>query len=515
MKKFFASKNAIPFPLFGILVFFCFFLLTCSRDQPYDGQIEGILDTHKAAGDSIMAWSQSMSYSEAAQKGVEWLRTQSNVDSCGISEDYTVWIEFEDGTGGDIIPPMEGRKAMDLKEIKDTKPSIIHTPGQGTVKPILPPIVAVLLPFDWEDPLYEYDSLKQILIEEMDPLFGVVPYRDSAVSPLLLKTGFTAYAGLVYLSTHGGISREGGVLLTGEEVTPALREFYAEDLLVGLLRQGYVNYKVYFEFTPSFVSAYWQGSGAQVVFVAACNGWQADMREAFLKKADAYCGFEGLVGGDFFPGLISNLFRPLMQDTFSLSQSYQALPEKSCPYYGATLFIGYGNGVADVILDTYLFSLDGVPLHSGGFLGASAARDNPSGGAISMPWGGRIYDDELNLVGALSIVAGCAEGEYVIGGDDYSCIIYGDTTGLYVYQVSLPFTTPEYGSLSGKITITSLDNPLGLVAGTFSGTLGWWDWENPNMPRSPDKTVQITNGRFKATVYSGGHRGVMNVRLGE
>lgn len=490
------------FFLLGLLVVFSLSVPSCSKKatepeaEPPEEETTGVLATLHAAGDSVMLWSESMPYPDAAEKGAEWLRAQENVDSCGISVDHTIWIEFEGGIGGDIIPPRE--VFSESGDLKKARPLIMRNPAQPKVKSLAPAAV-LCLPFDWEYNSGQYDSLTRILNSELCPFFVITQYPDAATSVALLKSVWSIN-GLFYFSTHGALSRSGLECLTGEKVTDELLSDYMADITLGRLRAGYIKGHEYFAITPAFVEHYWQPHpdtlAAHVVYVATCYSWEPKMTQAFLLcGADAYAGFTGLLWPEFEEELIPHLWEP-MQDTFSLKWSYEHLPS-NCEPPNDTFFIEYI--CEDIIFDRVLFTLDNVPVHSEQYL-----IRTPRHGGYTHFWMEclALRDSDLDVMGLLEIYADAyAEGTYEIAMDRDNVIYFVKEERLYhASKVGVdPVWDPD-GVIEGEIVLTSLDNPPGLATGTFSGTLGWWDTENNPYPHPPDETLVITNGRFKVTV---------------
>lgn len=491
-------------PAVGVLVTAALLVSGCSRENGPASGIDEILEVLESAGDSVAAWDLLMSEPEAAEKCVRWLRDRDVADSCGVSSDNAVWIEFPDGIGADIYPPWEiPARAVAQRTLK---PIVGHNSNQEPRARQLLYDIVVFLPFHWQYPaeMAQDDSLAQVL-GPLDPEVEVTSYRNNAAAVDELKYRLALRPSVLYICSHGCVSSKGSTFATGEEVTRTSAQKHEDDLKAGRLRLARLRRerKTYFGVTPAFIETYlfkeeltW--NVASVAYVAACNslGDNGQLAEAFLCPGlQAYCGFKGKVLLDpTVLSLLSEIWRE-MTDTVSLSRACADAPHRiqTHPTYRCTLKVLEEPFETEVIFDRLLFDLERAPLHSG--ISVAARRV-----LTGYQFGADMYDSELYYRGSFVGVVDAAEpGVYPIAADRANSLIFADSATGWLFTIDSSLIKPEWsgGQLGGTITLVTVDVPPGLVVGTFSGTLGYWDLISNPLPHPPDAVVEIEDGRFK------------------
>jgi hypothetical protein len=496
------AGKTILLMVFCLGVIFTFLTIHCGGDESADS--EQVLDVLDEAGDSIYTWSDNMSYEAAALLGLAWLQDQDIVESCGVSSDYTVWVQFTDSTGGDIYPPWE--IAASFGSGKDPGPAILRSPAQTErAKAILYDAV-VLLPFHWQygSEMDHDDSLVDIITAEMDIDFEIYSHLDTAVTVDLMKSLLASRFGIFYICTHGSITANGHEsFLIGEKVTldNVLDNF--EDLKQGNLRYGKVikGGDLYYGITTSFIDTYLYKASldpglASFVYIASCNSnANGHMANAFLCDGiQTFLGFKGLLHVDPTVLCLFDEIFGTMYDTISLQQAVDNAEHRYQSSPACTLkmneYTGFNNAT---IFNRVLCDIDGQEIHSPTWLTAVCS---PSG---SFSLDVFMYDIGQNQHGVLGIITdGYSEDAYTVEQGRGNLILYNDQATGRAYMADAIHMDPAWsgGAIEGTITYTNLDNPDYQVVGTFSGTLGYWDPANPN-PHPPDDIITITDGVFK------------------
>ena len=451
----------------------------CKADEEELETVDEILATLLEANDSlILWWSLSMDYEDAAEKTVEWLFEQDNVDTCWLWASNAIGIEFIE-LGAEIIPPQGCAKPVTSEPVLDT------TSPEAF---LLSPYALFLQPFEWEFTDQAYKEMRTLL-KKMDgaDTATIEYYKNDEVTVEVLKTEFTNTYGIIYVSSHGTVIKDDlYVLVTGEEATKELiTGDYKEDIDAGRVRVGVCGDKVYFDITPAFVTHYWIEITpiprfGTVVHFATCNSAHSSISNAFLSKAgvQAFLGFPG----DLYQYQeISHLliYNAMATEPIGLVEVFGSDTTK---WFGLKLWV-IPEG-SEFIFDRVLCELDGVSLHSDAFVVAGRIMGE---GGLSMS--AAVYDEACSQKGTITV----ATDQYAVG--DYTeTLAYASPEGkMFIYD-------PDFAELSSQISLSVVDEPKNLVRGTFSGVLGWWDPNDPNFPRPPDEKVTITNGQFHAVL---------------
>ncbi len=479
--------------------------MNCSKKsstEPEEEEIDEMISLLLETGDSISVWNGSMTYAEATLQATNFLSGHSIIDSCGISQDYTVWIEFSDGTGGDIYPIRE--LVLRSANPSSSEANITFSGRFGPRGRAIIYDVVAFLPFVWQHSalLNQADTLEKILQQELDLTMEVTAFIDSTATVDNFKHNFGT-CGINYISSHGGLVKGLPCFLTGEKATTTSKEIHQWDLTHRLLRVATVAgmKHSYFAITPEFVRLYFPHDSSQtadsmttrIVFNASCGSYADTLANAFLGPGvHAYCGFVGDRSARTECDLLSEIWRT-MQDTVTLEQACNAAPSRIQTYpVPCTLKLNQAEPGGQILFDRVIFDLNNQQFHStitvfvtkmvAGLTITADVRNN----AQAAPGTYMLFSD------------GIALGAYPISETRGNMMMFTDSASGRLYLADAIHKASEWGGdqTGGTITLTGVDLPPGLIVGTFTGTLGWWDDQNP-LPHPPDDVITIGNGRFK------------------
>jgi hypothetical protein len=466
----------------------------------------------RAVADSVYAWGERMAYEEAVGHAVAWLETCSAVESCGVSRDNTIWIEFDGPGGYDIFPPWpESSMVGDPLP----KPRVAKTPQFAPPDArFLEPAACVFLPLysEYPDHMAQDDTVKKIFRDEMQPTFTVYSYRDEECTIPFYRATFQAAGGcpITLLCGHGGISRVGGCFVSGDKVDARNRQLYAEDIGEGRLRFSIQkkDRRLQYTITPAFVRHYYQADVAgdsaahrgRMVFMGACYLADGALESAFLDKgASLYCGFTHKISVEDLGRLLPMFWRSLT-DTMSATQTIEAAPYRysrikhDAPI--CTLRAVSRSFESKLLFDRVKMTLNGEEIHSWG-------NQQTWGDEGGLHFNNLVLADESRSdKGTMSIyTSDTAAGEYLIDAShEGNSISYKTPDGVW-YHADHSGSQPEWsgGVVGGSISIERIHVPRNLVVGTFSGTLGTWT-SRGGTPHPPSSTVEVKNGRFKVVL---------------
>jgi hypothetical protein len=496
--------------LFGGVVLACSLALlvnlaSCSKKgstEPEDEEVDEMISLLLETGDSISVWSETMTYSAATSQAINFIETHTIVDSCGISQDYTIWIEFNDGTGGDIYPIREF--VLRSGHTSDSKSRIAFSDRYGPRGRAIIYDVVAFLPFVWQHSahLNQADTLAKILQQELDLTMEVTSFIDSTATVANFKYAFGT-CGINYISSHGGLVCGLPCFLTGEKVTTTSKEIHQWDLTHRLLRCATVAgmKHSYFAITPAFVRLYFPHDSSytadsittRIVFNASCRSFADTLANAFLGPGvHAYCGFVGDRSARTECDLLSEIWRA-MQDTVTLEQACDAAPSRiQTSPVPCTLKLNQAEAEGQIVFDRFIFELNSQQFHSPitVFASKSAAGLNITADA---------RNSTQSMTGTYMLFTdGIALGAYPISETRGNMMMFADSASGRLYLADATHKAAEWGGdqTGGTITLTGVDLPPGLLVGKFTGILGWWDDANP-LPHPPDDVISIENGRFK------------------
>ena len=296
-----------------------------------------MLETQKEAAQSFNEWLEIYGRGEARQMTVNWLRTQTNVQETGISDDGTIWILFTNGIEGDIetYPPetLGGEESDNLlspsgiQKIVNKINAIVSSGLTNQNPPTLnqPKVVGnnkviILDPF-----LYELSegSPQSYVYSKISPLTDAIYLKNEEVTIDAIKTLYEY--GVVNITTHGRLHRDTVGFLSGEKITLINIFFHLGDLRNKRLSIGWHGLTPYYEILPGFITNYARESHPQsLIYIGACQSLKnLTMANAFLERGSAtYFGFTRITSALFNKEVAKELFTNLVNKRRTTGEAF-------------------------------------------------------------------------------------------------------------------------------------------------------------------------------------------------
>lgn len=286
-----------------------------------------MLETQKEAVQNFNEWIGLYGREESRRMTVNWLRTQTNIQETGISNDGTIWILFANGIEGDIetYPPetLGGEGGSDLfsqsgiqKIINKINAAVLSGSIIQSLGILNQPIVVgneraiVLDPFSDE---LDEASPQSYVYSKISPLTDATYLKNEEVTIDITKTLYEY--GVVNITTHGRLHRDIVGFLSGEKVTPINIFSHLGDLRNKRLSIGWHSLTPYYEILPSFITNYAKKPYPQsLIYIGACQSLKnTTMADAFLSRGSAtYFGFTKTVSALFNKEKAGELFTNLI-----------------------------------------------------------------------------------------------------------------------------------------------------------------------------------------------------------
>lgn len=263
----------------------------------------------------------------AAQQVITWLSNQEVVQNCGLSGDGSIWIEYECGMEGLLLVPYD----ITVRTFTSSVSSGLDTPLNRRVE-LMPPSaltstssrVGILLPF-------LFNGVSERIGNKVQEAILRSGYREDQIDvykgpnvTLDIMRQIGSY-GIIFMITHGGISRFNQWLFTGEKVTAKkLVTEWATSFGIGI---GWVKGELFFMVNSRFIrDLRFPGS---LVFLNACHSLKReDLANAFLESgAKVYFGWSDMTFAqeNMFVGRVSSvIFDLLSYPGVTVTEAYNA-----------------------------------------------------------------------------------------------------------------------------------------------------------------------------------------------
>jgi hypothetical protein len=277
-------------------------------------------------------WKEEYSEQYAKDNLINWLKSLDGIVDAGVSQydEHLVWIDYECGLTSHIsIGPEDIRGGASPPEQESYSPVVM--PGNTN---------AIVLGIGdanaYRECRYVADKLSGIYNQDQTFLLSYEVTID-------VLRGLDQY-GIIYFATHGGISkRRNHLLLTAEYWDPNYPNKYAADLFLHRLELSKTKAIC---ITPSFILRHckqWSFPDS-LVYIAACDSVYEpndpndpcdnfiSWNKLFLDKgAYNYCGYTGMVHGEFVGEVTRGFFDKLVDKSMTTGQAYSSLPRIKDP----------------------------------------------------------------------------------------------------------------------------------------------------------------------------------------
>ncbi len=296
-----------------------------------------MLETHKEAVQNFNEWLEIYGREEARQMTADWLKSQSNVQETGISEDGTIWILFTNSIEGDIktypsgtLGGDEGNNLISPSSLQKMVNKInaavfsglISQPFITSNQPIVVGNDRVIVFDPFLDELGE-ESPQSYVYSKISPLTDATYLKNEEVTIDVIKTIY-GY-GVVNITTHGRLHRDVVGFLSGEKVTPINIFFHIGDLRNKRLSIGWQGLTPYYEVLPAFITNYAEESYPNsVIYIGACQSLKnSTMANVFLgREALTYFGFTKTTSALFNREKAKELFTNLIDKRLTAGEAF-------------------------------------------------------------------------------------------------------------------------------------------------------------------------------------------------
>jgi len=167
------------------------------------------------------------------------------------------------------------------------------------------------------------DSVKSLLDKAKKPKFKTTYYKNGAATVDALS-GLTGY-GLIVFHTHGGVDKNGNILLsTGEVINNASLNKHLLKYLTKQLTSATIHGKTYWCIKPKFISSLNGTFPNSIVYAGACSSSKTKtLSSAFTAKgANTYYGFSETVYGWFDKKMADQVFPKLITENKTTGESF-------------------------------------------------------------------------------------------------------------------------------------------------------------------------------------------------
>jgi len=293
-----------------------------------DTEAQAMLDVLEAGGrrvDDLMVREDLTGLDGVAS----WLRTQPGVSSCEIEQDGTLWVEFECGLPGSILPhtlaatPDAGAVATEIADPLQAqfhgRRALSSSDPKGTANDK----AAVLLPFLLEGVRETADTVKRLLNDMGFPNPRIDEYGEEAVS-LDVVRGLDEYS-VVYVETHGLSAKTRQWIVLGEKPHRGgladLWNWYKSKSVIGIAWcEGSLRYQI----SDLFVDVEGLRFPGSLILMNACTSRQkALFSNAFLSAgASVFFGWTNTTDGNLIHYAMQGLLEQLAMPHKSIAAAY-------------------------------------------------------------------------------------------------------------------------------------------------------------------------------------------------
>jgi hypothetical protein len=472
-----------------------------------EATIKGSLEALAAAESIYIDIANTSGIDSACAAAARYLTDEPAVDSAGIEEDSTVWVEFANGMSGSIVETTWGKGGESLFYLpRSEAPARTQGGGEAT------PSCVILVPFSTELP----GTNPGPITDWLDTCFGgpepaTEVYKDAAVDVdkveevLMSGTGMLIWAGHGFLrAPRMGSTDKVCVLMTGESYSEAdraagvIKTKYGDQMSGSGRELTVVMHKglFYMAIFPAFVTAHGnfdvlEGFGVNqcksLAYISCCYSLRG-MQEAFMGRGvDVYWGWTWAADDSFAGEMDREMFRQLT-DTCTAGEATEvtrgSMGYNSPSYYRGRRARFYMAGDSAVMVRSRMdFDRDGSPLHGYSVGIAMASGFTTVNCFAGQPFQEPEYGVTVHFPGAGAGSWNCLSAEDALIG------IASLTSGkFYVVQKG-------YVGVDGTIEVDRYDDKI--LSGRFTGTLGWWAIGLDPEEDPPTETIEIQNGIFK------------------
>lgn len=287
-------------------------IIGCSGGNPVVPPIDNadlpeyneIIADNQVAIDQYVEYNSSYSTDIARQKMLEWLEEQNNIKRAGISEDGTVWFEYENGILVGFLPEdEEENKNISRNSFKSVSNSLLNTKSSTNKSTPSNEKAIVLAPYSILDQ-GKTDAIREKILS-IGGFSCDNPKVDSEVTIEVIKELYQY--GIVYIVTHGGIIDDDVCIGLNHIITYNFYNTYESDFLgedEDDPNDNRLRFAVIYPWSessvaiaPPFISYYANGSYPNsLIYIDACHSLkETDMAKAFIDAgAHTYCGYHSL-----------------------------------------------------------------------------------------------------------------------------------------------------------------------------------------------------------------------------
>ncbi|MBU4510784.1 hypothetical protein KJ830_07040 [bacterium] len=284
-------------------------IIGCSGGNPVVPPIDNadlseyneIIADNQVAIDQYVEYNSSYSTDIARQKMLEWLEEQNNIKRAGISEDGTVWFEYENGILVGFLPEdEEENKNISRNSFKSVSDSLLKTKSSTDKSTPSNEKAIVLAPYSILD-LGKTEAIRDKILS-IGGFSCDNPKVDSEVTVEVMKELYQY--GIVYIVTHGGIIDDDVCIGLNHIITYNFYNTYKSDFLgedEDDPNDNRLRFAVIYPWSessvaiaPPFISYYANGSYPNsLIYIDACDSLaKTDMAKAFIGAgAHTYCGY--------------------------------------------------------------------------------------------------------------------------------------------------------------------------------------------------------------------------------
>jgi hypothetical protein len=312
-------------------------------------ELETVLDAQNSGSNKYDSLKALVGEAQAKQQTLAWIKTQSGVDSAGVTEEGdAIWVEYHSGISGMILfgeDSVKGGSSARSRGSQKMLPLPLQTRGVLDATKLSRVVVTDedtvgstnVLIYDafHSDFAAEGNEICSLFVKSECPKFKVTHLKDAQCTVDLVDN-FSDY-GTIYISTHGRVVKGQVRFLTGEQtlLVPPPDILRIIDLKLDRLGLGTVGGKTYFAIYPSYISSYTGKYPNSIVFNSSCySGANQTMSDAFGNKgAKTYFGFSLSVGGTFARTCGTGIFDKMINQSKKTGEAFvPGQKDPSAPY---------------------------------------------------------------------------------------------------------------------------------------------------------------------------------------
>lgn len=496
-------------------------LLAISCRRPFDWTaldqrtVEQNLGSLLIAEDAYLTQLATGDISAAATAALSSLLGQPGVDTATISPDSTVWAIFENGLVAGICERIFVTTAGGCAPVRNQLPTVVGSSG-GAVGPgprIFAPFADELL----GTALATYDVWE--MCRRCYILRDAEFWTNAAVTVQRVKAQLRDARSLFFWTGHGCLvsslpgSPPAAALLTGRsysqrEMAAAIAGELKADAQIGEQgpRLAFTAHgrRFYPAILPSFIRAYGRFENSEpywktIAYVTACfSAYQTnpELEQAFRDAgADLFCGYDWAVH-DMFAYHLDTTFIGALADT---CLPLEALARADCvtdpdPALGRNASFKISGDTLVMLRHVLDARRDGIGFRAGAVVATGGGQTNIQGAVI--------MEGDSTPAGQVTVVCPGSTGSYEIQTCDAAAVFFVDARESRMYTAM-----KDYVGTGGSIEIDRWAGDM--IAGRFSGVLGFWAPGLIPTRDQPTAVITLTDGHIKHTGWRAGIAGTL------